>query len=171
MTPVNLIRAHEYLYGTGTKITVKENGTHEYYCEKSSSESKAAWYDLLRAAFTESAAEAPSAQSQVGRLTVDGVGPVCSVNWAAAYGLTKFASDSLLADANRPLSTYRRRRHLSILCQLVGGSRAHQLANCLMRTSSGHTQHPNSLNKRGRHRYPSIAQPDVERMEPQQLTR
>eukprot|EP00965_Chrysotila_dentata_P127623 4220635-Pleurochrysis_carterae.AAC.1 len=64
MTANNLIRAHEYSYGKDTKVTVKADGTSQFVCEKNSSQSKAAWVELLLAAFTESAAEAPSARRQ-----------------------------------------------------------------------------------------------------------
>eukprot|EP00965_Chrysotila_dentata_P162708 5373108-Pleurochrysis_carterae.AAC.1 len=64
--------------------------------EKSSSETNAFWESMAAAAVTTSA-EDPS--RKIEHFTVDGIGPVCSEYWAAAYGIKTGTLNPMLSDA------------------------------------------------------------------------
>eukprot|EP00965_Chrysotila_dentata_P222232 6192832-Pleurochrysis_carterae.AAC.2 len=95
-TPRQLIRAHEYAFGSGTKLVVEEDGTRTYSCEKPSKECMQQYKKLAMEAVTY---ETDEKQTRVVRLTVDRTGPVCQTFWAKAYGISQCTSNRLLADA------------------------------------------------------------------------
>eukprot|EP00965_Chrysotila_dentata_P228100 6196408-Pleurochrysis_carterae.AAC.3 len=95
LTPMNLINAHERVFGTKTRRMPAADGNGwEYKTEFPALKSKAVWRELALNAITKRADD-PSKRKE--HFTVDKIGPVCARYWSRAYGIRDGTANKLLA--------------------------------------------------------------------------